>query len=136
MEELDELRIAIAKAKGWKIYDMVEDKYLSRYLYPLPPGAEIDKSIFEEVGVIDKPLHWRRDAPDWPRDIAAAYELEAEIPEDQRKAYTGELIAVIAHDCKEAGINSNYWMYFHATPEQRCRAYLAWKEAQAVEDGG
>jgi hypothetical protein len=125
MEELDELRLKIALARGWKF---VQDEY--GWDAVRPDGSEdLGASMMrtEELAIL------YADIPNWPRDMTAAYELEAEIPEDQRKAYTSELIAVIARDCKKAGVNSDYWMYFHATPEQRCRAYIQWIEAQAEQ---
>jgi hypothetical protein len=117
--ELDELRLKIANLKGWKIYGMAEDSHLAKYLYPLPPGV-VETDLFKEVGEINKPLHWQRDDPDWPRDIAAAWELEAEIPEDQRSAYVRQLLRVLdieyRWDSEDNVLTSDETLWAVATP--------------------
>jgi hypothetical protein len=71
------------------------------------------------------------DEDNWTTDITAAWELESEIPEDQRREYVTCLGEIIMHDNPiGARADSIYWSFAHATPEQRCRAYLAWRESQ------
>lgn len=106
MDELDELRLRIAKAEGWILNPLYDP--LHKWIEPAP-------------------LYRRIDPPNWPRDVAAAFELEDEIPESERLRYTDCLIRVIYG---EAPLKGRIWDIAHATPEQRCRAYLAWKEAQ------
>ncbi len=63
----------------------------------------------------------RRDiTPDWPYDIRATFELEAQIPEGvSRSAYANILFDIV--DARGSGI---IWKLIHASPADRCRAWL------------
>ena len=81
--------------------------------------------------------------PDYPNDISAAYELEDSIPEDQRIGYLDKLFEILDTDLKELVLYDGvYWASYktiwaiaHATPEQRCRAYIAWTEKVKAGEG-
>ena len=82
---------------------------------------------------------------DWTNKIEDAYQLEDEIPEDQRPIYVKALYDLVKPDLTGIDFNNrdeldrannNYtWSLIHATPEQRCRAWVAWREAVKQEAG-
>jgi hypothetical protein len=115
--ELNELRLRIAKIilfkDGWYLINSSLGWFERKR-----PGCLIESTCLEKL-------------PDWPCDIAAAWELEDEIPEDQRNDYARRLAKIILDDWPmfKTGANVMWWSLAHATPEQRCRAYLAWQEA-------
>lgn len=69
--------------------------------------------------------------PDWPNDIAAAFELENGIPEDQRHEYAEILGGIVGRIATERVdtvlVMVSPWNLAHATAEQRCYAWLRWK---------
>jgi hypothetical protein len=74
----------------------------------------------------------RDNIPDYPGDIAAAYALEESITTfDDRVMYTKCLIDVLkdAADEKSEAEAPYAFRIAHATPAQRCRAFLAWHAA-------
>jgi hypothetical protein len=91
---------------------------------------ELRMKIAETRGINPATWDWRFATPDWTRNIAAAYALEESIPEDQRTAYVTRLIEVIRGNRPAVCT----WDVAHATPEQRCRAYLAWAKREG--EGG
>jgi hypothetical protein len=119
LNELEELRLRIAIKLGYRVATFGEG-YAT--LFPpdetLPDGAE----ILDLVDYLDS-------VPDWPNDIAAACELEDEIPNDQRYPYIRELVLIVAPSGNFYKLTEIYWRLTHATPEQRCHAWLAWMEA-------
>jgi hypothetical protein len=139
MEELDELRLRIAKAQGYRVATFGIMEYASLF----PPGEVIpdNATTLDLADYLDS-------VPDWTGNIADAWELEDELPDDGRQQYlmslyrliTPEILGGVPDNPTQAEIdkaNNDYiWALVHATPEQRCRAYLAWKEEQAVEGGG
>jgi len=99
----DALRLAVAKALGWRrVYKG------SGFIVSLSPKGE------EEL------------LPDWPRDIAAAWELM----EEMRNA---ELNVTIYHAVGVDGwivsldYMDNFAYYGETAPIAICRAWLAWK---------
>jgi hypothetical protein len=131
MDELDE---KIARLRG----DVPTVEYLAMNREETSIYCEFEDDEREAIAWVSKRrsmiaaygLHvvkretWRK----YSSDIAAAYKLEAEIPEDQRIAYANELYKIISTvDYSECGLR---WGLAHATPAQRCRAYLAWRETQ------
>lgn len=97
----DELRIKIAEAKGWR--------HKSRNVWINPIGFE------------DTPK-------DWPYEIADAWELESEIADAvEQWSYTNELIRIVYSTLLVDRCQS--FAFAHATPRQRCEAWLSWKEA-------
>lgn len=96
---LDELRLAVAKAKGWKDYG---------FGWWLEPGAP-----FQTHGL-----------PDWPRDISAAWELVEEMHDrlvQVRLSNKGVSMWWCYADIEITAQGST-------APEAICRAYLKWKE--------
>lgn len=106
----DEIRIAVAKAKGWR-----EISLSTR----TPPTPGLECYIDSENKT--HPLY------QWATDIAAAWELEYGIPPDQVERYVLELTRII--NAKEDFSTSQRWQLIHATPQERCLAWLASKEA-------
>lgn len=126
MDELDELRLKIAQAKGWRFWKMDANPKMQ---YACPPGENPEPMGYghrmTEVDTVTCAWAFDDDATDWPRSIADAWTLEAEIPEDQRIAYSNILYEIVRVD--DNYTNGLRWALAHATPEQRCRAWLAWK---------
>jgi hypothetical protein len=124
VNELDELRLRIAKLKGWSgiRYDNIRRKCVGE-----PP---------EEPGI----FRLNYSVPDWTGDIAESYQLESEISETERGVYLMALYQIVKPDPTGVNFdsqedvdraNNDYmWSLVHATPEQRCRAWLAWKESK------
>jgi hypothetical protein len=94
----EELRVAIAKAKE---------------LY-VPACEEAHENGYDYTSYLDIFI------PDWPTDMNAAYELEAEVPEEERDKYLATLWMI--------GTREEWWLV-HATAEQRCRAWLIWRKS-------
>jgi len=109
----DELRIEIAKLKGWEVKDVLGKLY------------RIERVKNHPCGNVQHGYHLHPSLlPDWPHSIADAYALEDEIPdEESRSDYTIILRKVIL---KEKGWRTDF-DYIHATPEQRCRAWVMWR---------
>jgi hypothetical protein len=103
MTENDEIRLKIAKLKGW-----TADEYNNALEFDAPEGHN-------------------KYLPNWPESIKDCYALEDEIPEDQQDDYISKLEDVILRD--GAFVVSGFDMV-HATPTQRCKAWIAWKESQ------
>jgi len=106
MTENDELRMKIAKLKGWKNF-YIKDGYLAG-------EHELSPKMFV--------------VPNYPESIADCYDLEDEIPEDQRMEYIRQLTLIIKTEYGDKPFN--LWTLAHATPAQRCNAYIAWRESQ------
>ena len=99
----DELRRKIAEAKGWTIID--EQSHI---------GVK-DKSGLSAYEFI----------PNWPVNIVDAWELEEEVPTEKRSEYTQELDKIIHGNFKP--YHPSKWDLLHASPRDRCLAYLEWK---------
>ena len=65
----------------------------------------------------------------WSSSIAAAYELENEIQGTDRYLYAYELVNIVGQDEPDL-IDVTNWVILHATPVQRCKAWLKWREAK------
>jgi hypothetical protein len=111
MNELDELNERIAELKGW--IKLPPPAY-PKWQRPTQNGVECAYTPFC-----------------WANDIDAAYELEDEIPKDQRYPYIRELVLIVAPAGNFYKLTEIYWRLTRATPEQRCRAWLAWMERRA-----
>jgi hypothetical protein len=126
--ELNEMRLKIALMSGRKFERGFKDK---AKVFMLGPDETVLPGYEMQPGDI---VRWSHGDPDWPRDIAAAWELEESITDyDDRTMYTKHLIAVLEND---KGIEHEApWSFrmLHATAEQRCRAWLAWQEAVQQE---
>lgn len=66
----------------------------------------------------------------WATSIIGAWQLELSIPADQRHIYAQKLNWVLNQkvdqpDYVAYGLG---WEFAHASPKDRCRAYLMWKE--------
>jgi hypothetical protein len=134
MDELDELRLKIAKLKGYTFWDSLDK---------LGPWTRKGNPVaaFYAGGIplykVENPVNptWSDDDPDWPRDIAAAWELVEEIRQ------SGFSISIDGHI--EAGFDVILYaphfgdQVFAITcataPEAISRAYRAWREAVQQE---
>jgi len=106
-----QLRVKVAKAKGWT------------HIHAIGSVSLIGHNPQNEIDAV----------PDWANDIAAAFELEGEITELQdQHEYANILYVVIRSTISEVDQKSieNRFAFIHATAEQRCRAWLMWKEAK------
>ena len=120
----EELRLAIAKAKGHELgysYELYAEVKLGD---PVPDAAKHLMYLYTDSEYSDGSPIWV-EAPNWPTSIADVWELVEEIPVDQHGKYILELVKIITRDCKS--IPDYMWQIAHATPRQRCEAYLAWK---------
>jgi hypothetical protein len=120
MNELDELRLKIAKEKG---YTHVIGKMDAASRYP----TEYWLVGNSKTSVL----------PDWTTDIAAAWELVEEIKSDGREVgvtfvrnsynkFTGWMVDVGPKN----GLQHSITVTGATAPEAICSAYLAWKEEQ------
>jgi hypothetical protein len=108
----DEIRIAIAEARGLEQCQMIDG---------IPSG-------------IKPPLRDWMPVPDWPADLNACHEFEETLTDEDQSDYTDALALVL-----RANWNSNngydHWMIAHATARQRCEAFLKvkglWREPAA-----
>jgi hypothetical protein len=141
-KQKDELRITIAKRLGYfasyskfKLNDKVQ-----RWCCIVSPFEELCSSFGDnEQEAWGLSIHPDTgELPDWTRSWDDVMTLESEIPEDQRNDYARRLAKIILDDWPmfKTGANVMWWSLAHATPEQRCRAYLAWKEAVQQEATG
>jgi hypothetical protein len=125
MNELtnEELRLEIAKAKGWKNIFYYDGPDITTWM-----GLDPDQHYSGQFAL-----------PDWSTDIAAAFALEDEIPQISWMAYYKHLEYVVAHDSAtiftdtfddEARMEVHHFQLIHATARQRSLAWLAWMEAK------
>jgi hypothetical protein len=145
--ELNELRLKVAKALGWTLVELTPTpdnkapRTLSERTFQqfFAPGKANDNPYWTATIIDEWPENWRRiylsgEIANWSRDIADAFELEDEIPEDQRREYVANLCRIVLEDCVNPDDEHPLtWLTVHATPEQRCRAWLAWQEAVQQE---
>lgn len=98
----DGLRIRCAKLIGWKHH------------------------LDEFWSTPDKTVTHIRNIPNYPNDPAAAYELEEAIPEGKRADYVDYLRKILLQWDKNerSGIGVTEFDFAHATPEQRCQAFV------------
>jgi hypothetical protein len=136
--ELGELRLKIAEAKGyawhiWKThnYDLMGNPNYDFRLKGDPEWRLLDVEP-EDIDPCAKALIIRYAIGNWPRDIAAAWELVEEAQaEPHEQAF--ELIyapAVMTRWCAQIG---RYKARGATAPEAISRAYLAWQEAVRQE---
>ena len=97
--------------------------------------AEIYIEIANRLGYIVL-----EDAPNWPGNIADAYQLEDSVPEEGRERYAEILAGVVEpnavvftdaiYTTPRSKMNAYQFCYAlaHATPRQRCEAWLMWDD--------
>ena len=123
----EELRLAIAKAKGIQFHvsdggEWIQGGYRMHREYT-DKGDLIGKFYYEDDGQPYYDL-----CPNWPTSIADAWELEEELNPSERSGYAVELLEIVG--CNAQTVTDYDWALIHATPRQRCEAYLAWKAAK------
>lgn len=134
MDELDELRLRIARVKGWSFWTLVDRTIMRSFNFGDKPPREV-----MIAGSVDHEfeLKYCDDFPDWPRDIAAAWELVEEISKtdyfikiSSPQETGGKWLVKI--DQKGWGDNNppppGGWWFGMTAPEAICRAWLAWKD--------
>lgn len=108
----EQLRVAIAKAKGLNadiMYEGIHDYWGSDGYRYFVGGLSYEPAL-----------------PNWTTDIADAWELVADLPDDNaRHEYTKALIWVINRNYDDV-VDQRYQL-IHATPMERSRAWLIWK---------
>jgi hypothetical protein len=114
MDELDELRLKIAKMSGWTNIK-IESAILrgEKWWNGIAPGRVMTDSV-----------------PDWPRDWNAAGKLLEEVVSDPMTSQS--LIYYQSMKYWQCEIFTNRQMRNAdgaTAPEAICRAYLAWQEA-------
>lgn len=65
----------------------------------------------------------------WSTNVYAMWRLEEGIPKEQRHKYIKHLNWVLNQN-PEFSNQDTRWEFAHASPENRCRAYLIWKEEE------
>lgn len=95
----EELRVAVAEAQ----YESVDSHI-----------------VYKDLCYLDERGIWQM-VPNYPNDIKAVWELEEEIAKGMFHDYVEALHAVVA-PCHDFAL-------IHASPADRCRAYLMSKEA-------
>ena len=131
----EELNRAIAEAKGWKIENYYPAETIAQYpkLANYRTIRKADRSYtFTSPSTLGDDELWKLAKensyfPNWTRDIGAAYQLEGEItdPMDQL-AYMDFLATYSEH----AETKFTRWNLIHASPKERSRAWLMWKEGR------
>ena len=127
----EQIRKTVAERLGWKWYQ----GYIEQHKY-----AILTKSYraWEQVGAPDDDADALigSDCPNWPGNIADAYQLEESVPEEGRERYAEILAGLIdagANTSLEEGevslnVDANVLTFCyalaHATPRQRCEAWL------------
>jgi len=119
----DALRLTVAKACGYRMYAWKDEAYLT-----LPSRTGILPKGYNEVDALPagNTAFFTR-APDYPRDLTAAYALEDALPVELRGEYSNNLRRVILQ------MNNEYCTQFdliHATAADRCRAWLLTMDAK------
>jgi hypothetical protein len=120
----EQLRLAIAKVKGYSLYQIGANGYVARSSGMLPKETHrVDEFV--------NPQHIQIFTPDWPVDISAAWELWEEIP----------VVALLKnHDISEIQVYDEgeavrdiavvrYRISGKFSPRTICITYLAWKDA-------
>lgn len=102
---VEQLRIEIAKRNGWIDIFVENGRHIGSH------------SVFGRL----KPI------PNYPNDIAAAYELEESVPILERDEYVSILWHVIFFRTDNDLSKPGFYV-IHATAEQRSRAWLIWSE--------
>jgi hypothetical protein len=122
----EQLRLAIAKVKGYSLYQIGANGYVARSSGMLPKEAY-------QVDAFVTPQHIRFFyTPDWPVDISAAWELWEEFPVVAQLKNHG-ISEIQVYDEGEA-VRDNiavvrYRISGKFSPRTICLAYLAWKDA-------
>ena len=122
--DAEQLRVAIATAKGMEVGYEIKLFAEIKLGDPIPEPKKTPTYLYPALKYSDDSPMWIR-LPEWTTDIAAAWELEEELPEDARLDYADRLAEIIELD---GALDFQYWFYMaHATAEQRSRAWLIWK---------
>ena len=121
----DELRLAVAKACGYRWY-RYENVIRNEAYLALPSRTGIIPKGYVESAAPSDGDEVHAKTPDYPRDIRAAYELEDALPVERWDDY-----AIHLHDLtlRRQGV-WKYWDMAHASASDRCRAWLLTMDAK------
>jgi hypothetical protein len=108
------LSLEIAKREGWVVKDCPSW---------INPGSHRLMWYLPEHG-------FEGEHPSYATDVSVIWELEDKIPEDNRGDYTVLLRALISSTTDHA---VTAWEFAHATPRQRCIAWLVWQDEKSKE---
>jgi hypothetical protein len=127
----DELRLAIAKAKGWQIYHY--DKDIAENCYYLLVDNDFDAVIPFNYHKTEAEC-WEKDCPTWPTSIPDAWELVEEMGHlcwtvtiENLPSKPQEVVCRVFKPYIAGRINA----YADTVPLAICRAWLIWKSEQA-----
>lgn len=140
MNELDELRLKVAKAQGWRYVKLAptpdNDVILpkrDRTCYQIYAPGEINDNPFWTATEMEWPENWQKtyrasEVPDWPHDISDAWKLVKEVQGEPHEQW---------FDIQRTPCISKRWIAAiggiakagDTAPEAISRAWLAWKEA-------
>lgn len=118
-----ELDIKIAELRGWRLYEFERSGKTAQVIFSpdygtLPSKREIP---FSELDL--KKLVFSNNVPNFSEDVRLAYQLESEVHPSEKGKYMQELLIVL--DAGSAADMTEYdWSLVHATPRQRCLAWL------------
>lgn len=130
----EELRLAIAKAEGFKYQQDAPKGHFCK-MFGNHEGWWFDPT--DNSWFCAKCMDHL--IPDWPTSIADAWELEAQLTPKQQEKYAFLLFRITSGYEGESetiirwgrGLyDDQYFGLIHASPEQRCRAWLMAQEAQ------
>lgn len=148
MDELGDLRMMVARARGWKFYELTPTPdndadlpHRDRTVVDLFPPGWVNENNYWTAREVDWPDNWQRVAarfsmPHYGIEWAAAGELVEEMRGSGFQLYEPEPVDGAPKNwccCLYMdGAGTIAEAYADTAPEAICRAYLAWKEAQHV----
>lgn len=121
----EELRNEIARVENWRYPCEREDVHYITHEMALDAG---EPSLEGQEDVERWCDEGDGEPPHWETSIADVWQLEANIPEGQRLEYAKCLHTIIINVPVPYVPAGFFWEIIHASPADRCRAYLMWKE--------
>jgi hypothetical protein len=132
----EEIRLEIAERNGWAIEET--EVTPGEIMYCIFCGdAQVSDQYYDENNAWYE-IICNNTLPDWPASIAAVWELESEVPEEEHENYARHLNRIV-NDWFDEQLNQGSevkhqrFYLLHATPLQRSTAWLAWKRGQDGE---
>ena len=120
-----EMDAAVAVALGWKLND-TGDEWLDA------GGTYMKAAKYWRIGGNDDILPWKPST-----DIATAWEMESALEVDAQSDYVMALFNLVTIDLGAPDFytfkKSVYWQMVHASPLDRCRAFLKTNGVEFIE---
>jgi hypothetical protein len=128
----DELRVAIAKARGWTVYHYDKDHRDSCYFCLLNgDGYPVNDDYMNNHHQTEAEA-WA-DCPDYPRDLNTAFELVQDAEEQDVWFALANVIPnsdTVMYEVKFT-LDCKWWYACADTPARAiCEAWLQWKESE------